>query len=191
MISIRICGEQTGNKLKLQPLNPTQHWSCWRPWGCPTPVQGFQEVDLPRDSVPRRLSHLSLLGGPSAQDPRKLTCLKLPRDLVYERLSCLNVLRDPPVRGREGVGRSWAPEGQNALICLGIWSSKGCHASTCLEVCQSRSPRKSICLDLPKDLVSRRLPCLSLPEDLHPDPGMPCSQIATVLGRISFRKTHP
>ena len=48
MISIPICGEQTGNELKLQPLNPTQHWSHWRPWGCPTPVQGFQEVDLPR-----------------------------------------------------------------------------------------------------------------------------------------------
>ena len=27
--------------------------------------------------------------------------------------------------------------------------------------------------------------------DLHPDLGMPGSQVATVLGRISFRKTHP
>ena len=47
MISIRICGERTGNELKLQPLNPTQHWSCWRPWGHPTPVWGFQELNLP------------------------------------------------------------------------------------------------------------------------------------------------
>ena len=29
MISIPICSEQTGNELKLQPLNPTQHWLCW------------------------------------------------------------------------------------------------------------------------------------------------------------------
>ena len=42
----------------------------------------------------------------------------------------------------------------------------------------------------PGDSISRRLSCLSLPEDLHPDPGMPGSQVATVLGRISFRKTH-
>ena len=46
-------------------------------------------------------------------------------------------------------------------------------------------------LDLPGDLISRRLSCLSLPGDLYPDPGMPGSQVATVLGRISFRKTHP
>ena len=46
IISIPICGEQTGNELKLQPLNPTQHWSRWRPWGCPSPVWGSQEVEL-------------------------------------------------------------------------------------------------------------------------------------------------
>ena len=46
-------------------------------------------------------------------------------------------------------------------------------------------------LDLPGDSISRRLSRLSLPGDLHPDPGMPGSQVATVLGRISFRKTHP
>ena len=34
-------------------------------------------------------------------------------------------------------------------------------------------------------------PHLSLPGDLHPDAGMPSSQVATVLSRISFRKTHP
>ena len=27
--------------------------------------------------------------------------------------------------------------------------------------------------------------------DLHPDPGTPGSQVATALGRISFRNTHP
>jgi len=40
---------------------------------------------------------------------------------------------------------------------------------------------------LPGDSISRRLSCLSLPRDLHPDAGMPSSQVATVLGRISFR----
>ena len=84
---------------------------------------------------------------------------------------------------------------------------------------QSRGPRRSTCLDLPRDLVLerlshldlprdpilgrpscltlprdssfRKLSCLSLPGDLHPDPGTPGSQVAAVLGRISFRKTHP
>ena len=102
------------------------------------------------------------------------------------------------------------------MTCLGIWSLKGCHASTCLGICQSRGPRKLIsldiwslgccyasicsgihqsrgprrltCLDLPGDLISRRLSRLDLPGDLHPDQGIPRSQVATVLGRVSFRK---
>ena len=41
-------------------------------------------------------------------------------------------------------------------------------------------------LGLPGDSISRRLSCLSLPGDLHPDPGMPGSQVATVLGRIGL-----
>ena len=47
------------------------------------------------------------------------------------------------------------------------------------------------CLDLPGGSISRRVSRLSLPGDLHPDPGTPGSQVATVLGRISFRKTYP
>ena len=47
------------------------------------------------------------------------------------------------------------------------------------------------CLDLPGDSISRRLSHLSLPGDLHPDPETPGSQVATVLGRISFKKIHP
>ena len=78
MVSIPIRGGQTSNKLRLQPLNPTQHWSCWRPWGCPTPAWGSQEVDLPRDPVPRRLLPLSLLRDPPAWGPRRSTCLNLP-----------------------------------------------------------------------------------------------------------------
>ena len=46
-------------------------------------------------------------------------------------------------------------------------------------------------LDLPGDSISRRLTCLNLPGDLHPDLGTPGSQVAVVLGRISFRETHP
>ena len=95
------------------------------------------------------------------------------------------------------------PGAQSALICLGILFSKGCHASTCLGIRQSRGPRRSSCLDLPRDpilrrptcldlrrdSISRRLSCLSLPGDLHPDLGTPSSQVATVLGKISFGKT--
>ena len=70
---------------------------------------------------------------------------------------------------------------------------------------QSKSPRRSSHLHLPRDLVLERLSHLnllrdpilgrlshlSLSGDLHPDPGMPPSQVATVLGRSSFRNTHP
>ena len=97
------------------------------------------------------------------------------------------------------------PGDQPASTCLEIWSLGVCHASICLGICQFkgrrgltwldllRDPilRKSTYLDLLRDLISRRLSCLSLPGDLHPDPGTLGSQIATVLGRISFRKTHP
>ena len=79
---------------------------------------------------------------------------------------------------------------QPGSACLGIWSWGCCHASTCLGIHQSRDP-KSTCLDLPRDSISRRWSCFNLPGDLHPDLGMPGSQVATVLGRISFGKTHP
>ena len=75
------------------------------------------------------------------------------------------------------------PGGKPALTCLGIWSSEGCHTSTCLGIHQSRGPRRSTCLELPGDSISRRLSCLSLPGDLHSDPGMPGSQVATILVR--------
>ena len=45
-------------------------------------------------------------------------------------------------------------------------------------------------LDLPRDSISRRLLRLSLPGDLHPDARTHGSRVATVLGRISFRKTQ-
>ena len=97
------------------------------------------------------------------------------------------------------------PGGRPASTCLGIWSSKCCHTSTCSGIHQSRGPRRSTCFDLPRnpilrrptclnlpgDLIPSRLSCISLPGDLHPDPGTRGSQVATVLGRISFRKTYP
>ena len=94
--------------------------------------------------------------------PRRLTCFDLPKDLVLTRLSCLNLLGDLPVRGSQEVNMPQPAQG------LSSWEA-----------------------DLPRDLISKRLSCLSLPGDLHPDPEMPGSQVATVLGRIAFRKTHP
>ena len=100
-------GEQTGNKLKLHPLNPSQHWSYWRPWEYPTPAQGFQEVDLPRSA--KRSSHHEVVTPQPTQGSispgfQEVNCLDLPRDLVRERLSHLNLLRDLPVWG-EGCPR--------------------------------------------------------------------------------------
>ena len=97
--------------------------------------------------------------------PRRLTCLDLPRDLVLRRLSHLNLLRDLPVQGSQEADMLLPAQGPNS------WKA-----------------------DMPQpawDSISRRLSCLSLPGDLHPDPGMLSSQVATVLGKISFRKTHP
>ena len=129
MASIPIHGGQTSNE--LQPLNSTQHWSRWRPWGRPNSSPGV-------------------------------------------------------------------PGGHRALTCLVIRSLKGCHAFWGSS--SSKGPRRSSRLDLPRDPILRRLSCLdpprgsisgrlsrlSLPGDLHPDTGTPRSQIATVLGRISF-----
>ena len=102
-----------------------------------------------------------------------------------------------PVRG--------VPGGHHALTCLGIGlqkvvtlqpvrrssSPRGPRRSSRLDLPRDPILRRSSRLDLPGDLISRRLSHLSLPGDLHPDLGMPGSQVATVLGRISFRKTHP
>ena len=102
-----------------------------------------------------------------------------------------------PVRG--------VPGGHHALTCLEIGLQKVVMPQPVWGSSSPRGPRRSSrldlprdpilgrpsCLDLPGDSISRRLSRLSLPGDLHPDPGMPGSQVATVLGRISFRKTQP
>ena len=73
------------------------------------------------------------------------------------------------------------------MICLGIWSLKCCHASAFRGSASPKGPRRSSRLDLPRDSISRRLSRLSLPGYLYPDLGMPGSQVATVLGKISFK----
>ena len=79
-------------------------------------------------------------------------------------------------------------------------SSKGCHTLTCWGSSSPRGPMRSSRLDLPRDpilgrpsrldlpgdLISRRLSRLSLPGYLHPDPGTPGSQVATVLGKMNL-----
>ena len=105
-----------------------------------------------------------------------------------------------------GIHHSRDPRRLTCLDLPCIWFLGGCHASTCwvppvqgsheVDMPRPRPARdlilgRLICLNLPGDLTSRRLSCLNLPEDLHLDLGTPGSQVATVLGRISFRKTHP
>ena len=107
-------------------------------------------------------------------------CLDLPRDLVPGRLSCVNHAWRSTSLG--------VPGGSLASTCLGILFLGGYHVSTYLGIHKSRGPRRLTCLDLPGDLISRRLSRLDLPGDLHPDQGIPGSQVATVLGRVSFRK---
>ena len=51
-------------------------------------------------------------------------------------------------------------------------------------------PRRSSRLNLPGDSISRRLSHLSLPGDLHPDPGTPGSQVATVLGKMNLYRIY-
>ena len=113
------------------------------------------------------IGHTGDLGDIQLQSggPRRWTSLDLPKDLVLKRLSCLNLFRDPPVQGSQEVDMPRTAQGPTL--------------------------RMLTCLDLPRDSISRRLSCLSLPGDMHPDPGMPGSQVATVLGKISFKKTHP
>ena len=73
----------------------------------------------------------------------------------------------------------------------GSFSPRGPKRSSRLDLPRDPILGRPSRLDLPGDSISRRLSRLSLPGDLHPDPGMPGSQVATVLGRINFRKIHP
>ena len=101
-----------------------------------------------------------------------------------------------PVRG--------IPGGHHALTCLGISLRKVVTPQPVRGPSSSRGPRRSShldlprdpilvrrsCLDLPGDSISRRLSRLSLPGDVHPDPGMPGSQVPTVLGRMNLHHIY-
>ena len=86
MVSISICGEQTGNELKLQ------------------------SITLPSTG------HAGDLGDTQLQPrgPRRSTCLDLPGDLVLERLSHLNLLGDLPVQGSQEVVTPQPAQGPNS-----------------------------------------------------------------------------
>ena len=75
MVSIPICGEQTGNELKLQSLT--------------LPSTGH--AGDPGDAQLQSGGH------------RRLNCLGLPRDLVLEMLSLFNLLGDPLVQWSQEV----------------------------------------------------------------------------------------
>ena len=82
----------------IRSPNPTQYWSHWRSWGCPTPVRGSQEVITPQ---PARESA-------SPRGPRRSSRLDLPRDPI---------LRRPYASTCPGIR---ALGGCHASACLGI-----------------------------------------------------------------------
>ena len=163
-------------ELRLPPSNPTQHKSCWRTWGCPILAWGSWEVNLPRDPVPGRSSHLNVLGDPPAWGPRRLTCLGIWSPGGCHASTC------------SGIHQSRGPR---KLICLDIWSPGGCHASIYSVIRQSMDLRRSTCLDLSRDPILWKATCLNLHRiqslggchtsdclgNLHLDPGTPSSQV--------------
>ena len=77
------------------------------------------------------------------------------------------------------------------MTCLGIGLPEVVMPQPVQGSSSPRGPRRSSRLDLPRDPILGRPSHLDLPGDLHPDLGTPDSQVAIVLGRMSFRKTHP
>ena len=77
---------------------------------------------------------------------------------------------------------------------LGSASPTGPRRSSRLDLPRDPILGRPSRLNLPRDSISRRLSRLSLSGDLHPDPGMPGSQVVTVLGRMSLHHgvySHP
>ena len=114
--------------MSYKPLNSTQHWSHWRSWGCPNSSLGdprrSSRLDLPRDLVLKRLSHLNLMGDPP-----------VPRVPGGRHASTC-----PGTQFSGGRHASTCPGtqflgGRPASTCLGIQSPGGCHASACLGIC--------------------------------------------------------
>ena len=111
-------------------------------------------------------SHWSSWGCPNSSlgGPRRssrLTCLGT---------GLLKVVTPQPVRGSS--------------------SPRGPRRSSCLDLPRDPILGRPSCLNLPGDSISRRLSRLSLPGDLHPDPGTPGSQVATVLGRMNLHHIY-
>ena len=150
LLSIPICSGQTSEELRLQPLNPAQHWSHWRPWEHPNPAQRSQEVNLPPPA-----SGSGPLEVVTPQPAEGSTSPGIPGD--RSALTCLGI---------------WFFEGCQASTCSGIHQSRGPRRSVCLNLPRDPILRRLTCLNLPKESISRRFPCLNLPRDLHPDPGM-------------------
>ena len=85
--------------------------------------------------------------------------------MVLEMLSHLNLLRDPPVQGSQEVVTPQPAQGPNSQ--------------------EANLPRLAQEFDLQETVMTQPA------GDLHPDLGTPGSQVATILSRISFRKTQP
>ena len=72
------------------------------------------------------------------------------------------------------------------MTCLGIGLRKVVTPQPVRGSFSPRGPRRSSHLDLPRDPILGRPSRLSVPGDLHPDPGTPGSQVATVLGKMNL-----
>ena len=82
------------------------------------------------------------------------------------------------------------PGGHHTLTCLGVGLQKVVTPQPAQGSSSPRGPRRSSRLDLPRDPILGRPSRLDLPGDLHPDPGMPGSQVATVLGRMNLHHIY-
>ena len=75
MVSIPICSGQTSNKLRLQPLIPTQYIGDTQLQ--PGDPRKSTCLDLPRDLVLSRLSHLNLFRDPPVQGSQEVNMPRL------------------------------------------------------------------------------------------------------------------
>ena len=112
--------------------------------------------------IPGRFSHLNLLRDLPVWESQEFN---LPRDLLLENLSLLNLLWDPSVQGSQEVDMPRPAQGPNSQ--------------------EANMPQPAWALNLQEAVMPQ------LAWDLQPNLGTPGSQVATVLGMISFRKTHP
>lgn len=178
----------------MTTLNPTEHWSHWRPWGQLSLQLGTRRLTCLTclGDEPRRLSCLSLLRDPSERDPRKSTCLSglgiQPGKATPQHAQVL------PVQG--------VPGGQPALSCLEIGPLGVVMPHNFIGDPPLQESQRSTLLDPPRTPISQRSTRFDLLGDSIPEAVMPqLAQIATHpgmpypvgyrIGQISFKKTHP